>query len=92
MEVVGSTVERFPLPSRPAMNPSAMAAAVARHQVTKQTNTMLTNEETKCNFFSETFPKRSSHVPLLHRWMLVALKKKWIFWQQNKVWWVHKEI
>ena len=39
MEVVGSTVERFPLPSRPAMNPSAMAAAVARHQVTKQTKT-----------------------------------------------------
>ena len=30
------TVERFPLPARPAMNPSAMAAAVARHQVTKQ--------------------------------------------------------
>ena len=72
----GCAVERFPLTSRPAMNPSAMAAAVARHQVTKQTNTMLTNEETKCHFFSETFPKHSSHVPLLHRWMLVALKKK----------------
>ena len=38
--VVGSTVERFPIvPPRPAMNPSAMAAAVARHQVTKQTKT-----------------------------------------------------
>ena len=35
-ETVIGTVERFPLPARPAMNPSAMAAAVARHQVTKQ--------------------------------------------------------
>ena len=35
-ETVVGTVERFPLPARPAMNPSAMAAAVARHQVTKQ--------------------------------------------------------
>ena len=35
-EAVIGTVERFPLPARPAMNPSAMAAAVARHQVTKQ--------------------------------------------------------
>ena len=35
-ETVIGTVERFPRPARPAMNPSAMAAAVARHQVTKQ--------------------------------------------------------
>ena len=35
-ETVIGIVERFPLPARPAMNPSAMAAAVARHQVTKQ--------------------------------------------------------
>ena len=40
LETVVGTVERFPIvPPRPAMNPSAMAAAVARHQVTKQTKT-----------------------------------------------------
>ena len=48
VKLVSCTVERFPLvPSRPAMNPSAMAAAVARHQVTKQTKRqMLADEET----------------------------------------------
>ena len=80
VKLVGCTVERFPLvPSRPAMNPSAMAAAVARHQVTKQTKRqMLADEETK----SKIFPKHSSLMS--NRWRLVALEKKLAqFWQSK---------
>ena len=56
-ETVIGTVERFPLPARPAMNPSAMAAAVARHQVTKQIKSGVGNSKQinrgKCFFLAQ---------------------------------------